>query len=519
MSDLTDPAILPPARGVLLLNQGCMSASSAQLTADTPRLRHLNLGEWSWALFECARNPYYILIVIYIFGPYFSATVVGDPIQGQALWGYINGFAGFTIAIFAPSLGAIADHVGRRKPWILVMVALMIPSILLLWFAVPGAEPPASLILLGFEIPALGSPSVMIATLGLTLAGLGFVFSEVFHNAMLPTASPQRMGATSGLGLALGNAGAVFTLLVILLAFAFPADPNINWSWLPDAPLLGLDADAWEHLRIASPIAAIWLLLFCAPLFLFTPDGHGISRSGVLSTLKRGVTDVVATLREITRPHYRNIGIYLLARMFFNDGKVAIMVFSGVYVAGVFGWGGVELILFGIILSIVGVFGGILGGWMDTSIGSRRALLIAISINCLALLIAISITPTSILFMDFDGLEAKLWALPYFDTLPELLYLLVSFLFAIFITSAYANSRTLLARIAPPEAITKFFGLYGLSGQATAFLAPMVVAAVTSYYDSQRAGFASILLLLVVGLVLLIPVQEYPDDEAAPAGG
>ena len=37
------------------------------------------LGQFSWALFEWARNPYYILIVIYIFGPYFSTHVIGDP--------------------------------------------------------------------------------------------------------------------------------------------------------------------------------------------------------------------------------------------------------------------------------------------------------------------------------------------------------------------------------------------------------------------------------------------------------
>ena len=37
------------------------------------------LGYTSWAGFEWARNPYVILITIYIFAPYFSTTVVGDP--------------------------------------------------------------------------------------------------------------------------------------------------------------------------------------------------------------------------------------------------------------------------------------------------------------------------------------------------------------------------------------------------------------------------------------------------------
>ena len=80
-------------------------------------------GQVSWALFEWARNPYYILIVIYIFGPYFTNQVIADPVRGQAIWGYINGFAGAVTAALAPFLGAIADKVGRRKPWIGAFIA------------------------------------------------------------------------------------------------------------------------------------------------------------------------------------------------------------------------------------------------------------------------------------------------------------------------------------------------------------------------------------------------------------
>ena len=31
----------------------------------------------SWAIFEFARNPYYLLVIIYIFAPYLSRDVVG----------------------------------------------------------------------------------------------------------------------------------------------------------------------------------------------------------------------------------------------------------------------------------------------------------------------------------------------------------------------------------------------------------------------------------------------------------
>ena len=166
---------------------------------------HHRLGQVSWALFEWARNPYYILIMIYIFGPYFTNDVIGDPVLGQEIWGYITGFAGLITASLAPFLGAIADKVGRRKPWIAASVIMMIPAILLLWYAVPGQE----------------MRGVITVSIALAIAGTGFAFTEVFHNAMLPSIVPyNRLGTLSGLALSLGNGGTLIILVAMLYAFA-----------------------------------------------------------------------------------------------------------------------------------------------------------------------------------------------------------------------------------------------------------------------------------------------------------
>jgi MFS transporter, UMF1 family len=81
------------------------------------------LGYYSWTFGQAARDPYYILVVIYIFFPYFSNAVVGDPMRGQSLIGYLNATAGALLAVTAPFLGAIADKNGRRKPWVAGTVA------------------------------------------------------------------------------------------------------------------------------------------------------------------------------------------------------------------------------------------------------------------------------------------------------------------------------------------------------------------------------------------------------------
>jgi MFS-type transporter involved in bile tolerance (Atg22 family) len=75
----------------------------------------------------------------------------------------------------------------------------------------------------------------------------------------------------------------------------------------------------------------------------------------------------------------KNIGVYLLARMIYNDGKTAILIFGGVYAAGTFEWGTLELIIYGIILSIFAFGGGLLGGVSEDKFGSKNAIIIEIS--------------------------------------------------------------------------------------------------------------------------------------------
>jgi UMF1 family MFS transporter len=446
------------------------------------------LGYSSWALFEWARNPYVILVTIYIFAPYFSTTVVGDPVRGQGLLGYTNAISGAMIACLAPFLGAIADKSGRRKPWIVVFVAIMVPCIYLLWFAKAGGG--------GIGIYPTLALIVLIAIM--------FEFSAVFHNAMLPSIAPaSRVGMISGMALAMGNIGGLLLMVFVLYAFALPG--TVDWIFIPESPLFGLDQSAQEHNRIVGPLTAIWLMLFGLPLFFFTPDGVD-SGTSVRQAVRSGLREVWVTVKAVS--HYANVARYLIARMIFNDGLVGILIFSGVYAAGTFGWDTTTLLIFGIVTSLSAALGAVIGGQIDDRFGSRAAVLIAVGGTTLLLIVAVSLQPDRIFF--FHDLEPgrAIWSFPYFQTLPEVLYFLNTQLFGMFITVGFASARTMMARISPPELVTQFFGLYALSGTATAFLAPLLVGFFTTTFESQRAGFASLIGLLVLGFVLMLFVKE-----------
>ena len=64
-------------------------------------------------------------------------------------------------------------------------------------------------------------------------------------------------------------------------------------------------------------------------------------------------------------------------------------------------------------------------------------------------------------------------------------------------------SRTLMVFHTTPERATEAFGLYALSGKATAFVAPAAIAIVTQISGSQRIGIAPLIALFLLGLVLL----------------
>ena len=465
--------------------------SSSLSLAGTPAASPL--GYLSWTFGQGARDPYYIMVIIYIFFPYFSNTVVGDPVQGQTLIGYLNATAGVILALTAPFLGAIADKNGRRKPWIVATVMIMAIGACALWFIKPGGT--------GIGI----YPALFI----LLIISVAFAISEVFHNAMLPGITPvNKLGFVSGLAFSLGNVGGVLLMLFVLLAFSLPG--TIDWSFLPATALFGIDQASHEHDRIVGPIAAIWMLLFTLPVLLFTPDGKS-SGTPAWRAAKEGVRDVIKTMRQLK--HYSNIAIYLLGRMFFIDGMIGVMTFGGVYASGTFHWGTTTLLILGLVTSSSAMIGAFVGGKLDDLLGSIRTLQISIAMSSLVLVTLVSIEPDTILFFVPVSTE-PVWRFPYFQSLSELMYFGTMQVFAMFFVTGLSSSRTLMARISPPALMTQFFGLFALSGTVTAFLAPLLVATTTAWFQSQRAGFASLVILMVIGSIMLLKVKE---EQSTPA--
>ncbi len=463
-----------------------------EVIAVPPRGRadeRMNLGAISWSVFEGARNPYVILVTIYIFMPYVAASVVGDPVRGQEVVSRYAQYAGWIVMVTAPFLGAAVDELGKRKLWLALVVALMCPLMAVLWY-------------LKADGTGLTLTTAMLIVMAINIL---FPYTEVLHNSLLVRAAGLR-GAhkASGLALALGNLFAVFALAFTAWAFALPG--KVDWWFIPATPLFGLSTALHEHERIVAPIAALIFIVGALPLFLFTPDAE---RTGIPPW--RAFANGAGTLWRMvtTVGHYRDAAIYLFARMFYVDGMTAILFYYGIFASGVMKWGALELLFNGIILSILAVLGGFVGRWMDAGFGPKIAVQIALGMSLIGVICLLGMGPDKILyFWHYDPhAHAPLWNGPLFRSLPDLVFILIGFSNAVFITAQYASSRTLLTRLTPPSQTGAFFGVYALSGTATVWLGSFMVNLGTNIFHTQQGGFATITILLALGFVGLLFVR------------
>ena len=467
-----------------------MNSSQASLAAPASTSQRMSTSARAWALYQGGRDPYITLISIYIFMPYVATVLIGNAVKGQAMIGAYAFFGGLIAALTAPFLGAAADRLGRRLPPLALLSLLFAPLVFSLWWAKPDGS-------------GLSVPTLLVIVL---LISLVFTYGEVLHNAMIAYSarSPHDGASMSGAAFAMGNVASVAALVFVLWAFALPG--KVNWAFVPSAPLFGIDPAQGEPSRIAAPIAALLFVLGVLPMFFLSKDAP--QRGGsMLAALRDGARDLVQLIKSVRQ--HRNVAIFLGSRMLFSDAQIALITFCGIYAAGVMKWGVLEMTAFGILMSAFAALGGVLASVFDRALGPKRALQVEIVGTILGIVALLGVSPTGMRFVFTVAADAApLWQGPVFTKLPELVFLAIGGVIAVFNTAIFASSRTFLTHLIPPGQSGAFFGLYALSGTATVWLGPLVVQTAVRTFESQQAGNVAIAILLGLGLIPLSLVRD-----------
>ena len=451
----------------------------------------------SWMLFDWATQPHYTLVQTFLFAPYFANAVVQNSVCGtliaegsekaacgQALWGYAASVAGLLIAVLSPFLGAAADGRGARKPRMAMLSLVFLAGLSALWLATPAAP----------------LTTILLVLAGFVTATLAAELMSVFSNAIMTGLVPKNeLGRLSGTGWAVGYFGGLVSLaLVAGFLVPIPGEPK---TLLGLDPLLTLDGATHQSDRITGPFAAVWFAIFIIPFFLFVPDRRAARNA--TEPQHSAAAELWNTIKSL--PSMPSLMIFLIARMIFTDGLTAIFAFGGIYGASVFGWGPLELGMFGIILTLIGAFGALIGGRLDDRFGPKTVIICALLALVAGAIGILSVDKTHILFTT--EVAEKVSGSKPFSSTGEQVFLAFAILVGLVAAPVQAASRSLLARLAPAEKMTQYFGLFAFSGKVTAFLAPFAVAFLTQETGSQRIGMSVILAFLLIGVVLMLFVR------------
>ncbi|MDB5395564.1 MAG: transporter [Rhodospirillales bacterium] len=406
----------------------------------------------AWCLFDWAITPFPTIVSTFIISNYFAKAIAPDPTTGSAQWSFMIAVAGIVIALLSPPMGAIADRMGHAKRGIGISLTVLVLAAGLLWFAKPD--------------PAYALPVLVVSGAGIVAMELGLLF----YNALLPSIAPrERLGRISGWGWAMGYVGGLICLGAALVFLV-----------QPEHPILGISHAEAANIRATGPLAAIWAVAFGWPLFIFVPDAR---KTGLktATAVRQGLADVLHTLRDLRSTP--QLAWFLIASALYRDGITTILAVGGLYAGGTFGMDFSELIIFGMSLNVTAGLGAATFAWLDDWIGSTRTIML-------------SIAGLIVFGLGIVIVHDKSW---FFGMALSL---------GVFIGPTQSASRSLAVRLAPEGQVGKVFGLYALTGRAVSFIGPTLFGWVTATTHSQRAGLASILGLLLVGLIALTKVRQ-----------
>ena len=442
-----------------------------------------------WMMFDWATQPFYTLGLTFIFGPYFAGTAAEYYLSrgldlttananAQSIWSWGQALAGLIVAVMGILAGAYADSTSRRMAWIWASSLVFVICSWMLWYMVPDGS-------------AMWSSLVFFS-----IAFIAAELALVFTNAILPSLGDrQDVGKISGNGAALGYAGGLLSLFIMLFfffdeggkTFGLGLEPGFGW----------LDAQSREGTRAVGPLIAIWFAIFILPFFLWVREGKTPNHLG---GLRRSLADLRHTLKNmVKRP---SLFAFMGAQMFYRDALNGLYAFGGVYAVLVLGWGQTQIGVFGILGGLSAAIVTQISGKYDQKLGPLPVIYFHIYVLIIVSLCIIGMSRDS-----FFGL-----ALQEGSALPDVMFYICGAAIGGSGGGIYAASRSMMVRHTNPDRPTEAFGLFALAGKATAFLAPLLIGLFTYWLNDARLGFAPVVGLFILGMLLLRWVHPNGDQ-------
>ena len=296
--------------------------------------------EWSWIAYDIG-NSAFTLMLSAILPLYFNGIGVAggltEPTAG-AYWGYGTVIATLFVALLSPTLGAMSDVSGRKRP-------------IFLFFAIAGVVGCAAM---GIPMPWLAFLVVTVLTRVLYSASL------VFYDAMLvDVTTPARTDIVSAKGYAFGYIGSCIPFLASIAVVLFS------------------DLEATLAMAVALLINAVWWLAFTLPLAKTYRQKHFLPRTrhAVRDNFRR-LFSVFSKQSDV--PNRKGILLFLAAFFLYIDGVYTIIEMATTF-GTVLQFDNTQLILALLLTQIVAFPAAILMGRLAKKVRNDTLILVSIA--------------------------------------------------------------------------------------------------------------------------------------------
>lgn len=409
---------------------------------------------FGFMMFDFANSSYTTVIITAVFNAYFVRAVVNEANRGELLWAISLSLSYFIVMIFGPVCGAMADQTGRKKRFLFVTYLLCVIFTALLFFVKPGY--------------------VLMAMVFVILSNVGYSASENFVSSFLPDiAEEKEMGRISGYAWSFGYVGGLLSLVICLLIISF-YKPAGNET-LP--------------IRLSALVTALFFGAAAIPTFLWVRERRRDATSdrgdGYFRTAFHRLG---ATWRNVGK--FKELAKFLIALFFFYAGIMVVISFASIYAQKELGFTPSMTVLLIIVVNVTAIIGAFLFGLLGDRIGLKRTVTITLIIWVVTVIVA------------------------YFIHTQKLFWIVAN-LAGIAMGASQSSARALVGLFSPKSKSAEFFGFWGFAGKFSAILGILSFGLLSYLFSSNRLAILSTILYFIVGLVILLFVNEKRGREAA----
>jgi len=453
MSDSSEKSAPPDLRRSTIAPPPSPDTSDSVLTG-IPLTLHKKV-VFSWCMYDWGNSAFATVILAAVFPVYFLSLVpeeggsfrffgIDRIVPASSLWSYAVALSMLLIALLAPYAGRIADERNCRR-------------FLLAFFSLTGAT-----VTVFLSVPRPGD--YIASLLIFVVANFCFAAGNVFYNSFLPLIVEENaMDRISSRGFAFGYIGGGLALLLTFLLIA-------------KFELFGFP-DKGSATRCGIVLTGLWWGVFSLPAILFLKDPPIPPRA--VHPLQ-GFRNYLKTFRNILS--YRDLALFLLAFLFYNDGIQTIIVVSAVFAKESLGLSQINILACFLMIQFLAMPGTVVMGYLAERKGTKRILLIALSIFLAITTYAYSIRTA----FEFWVLAAA-----------------VGLVFG----GCQAISRSLFGRLVPPERTSEFFGFYAISAKFASIIGPFLFGLINHLTGSLRYSILALSVFFLVGIFLLAGVD------------